>query len=119
MISIKDKCRVCTHRDTCKYSKDYIEFGDKILNLSNKLDSETIAEGVAQIELTCKYYKPITSTPQICEPPVKINLNDIVDKDEDASPCKTMGCSDKTIASCCGCPEFFDWKRRKNNGKSI
>lgn len=98
MINIKDKCRVCTHRDTCKYSKDYIGFGDKILNLLNKLDSETIAEGVAQIELTCKYYKPITSTPRSSE-------------DEDVSPCKTKGCSD--ITSCCGCPEYFDWKRRK------
>lgn len=64
MINIKDKCRVCTHRDTCKYSKDYIEFGDRMSDLSNRLDGEIIAEGVAQLELTCKYFKPIIETPR-------------------------------------------------------
>lgn len=69
MINIKDKCRVCTHRETCKYSKDYIAFGDSMSQLTNKLDRDTncfdfIAEGVAQIELTCKYFKPVASTPK-------------------------------------------------------
>lgn len=69
MINIKNKCTECDHRDTCKYSKDYIEFGDSMSQLTNKLDRDAncfdfIAEGVAQIEFICKYYKPITSTPK-------------------------------------------------------
>lgn len=61
MINIKDKCRVCTHRDTCKYSKDYTGFSDRMSDLVNKLDGESIiAEGIIQIELTCKYFKPIS-----------------------------------------------------------
>lgn len=64
MINIKDKCRVCTHRDTCKYSDDYIKFGNGMSDLSNRLDGEIIAEGVAQLELTCKYFKQITCTPR-------------------------------------------------------
>lgn len=55
-------------------------------------------------------------TIQICKPPVKIKLDDIVDEDEEVTPCKKKGCSTETIASCCGCPEFFDWERRRNNG---
>ena len=64
MIDVKEKCTTCDHHTTCKYSGDYIEFSDRISNLSNKLDGEIIAEGVAQIEIKCKYFRPITSTPR-------------------------------------------------------
>ncbi len=64
MINIKNKCTECEHHATCKYSEDYILFKGRMSDLANKLDGEIIAEGVAQIELTCKYYKPIASTPK-------------------------------------------------------
>lgn len=62
MINIKNKCTECEHRKICRHSEDYIEFCNRLSEYSNRFDGEIIAEGVAQLELTCKYYKPITST---------------------------------------------------------
>jgi len=62
MINIKDKCTECDHHEVCKQTKDYIEFGNRISEYSNNLNGEIIVEGVAQLELTCKYFKPITFT---------------------------------------------------------
>lgn len=77
MINIKNKCAECEHQKICKYSETYTETYTELDNiksdLSNKLDHKIIAEGIAQIEILCKYYKPITSSirksiPMICDP---------------------------------------------------
>lgn len=62
MINVKERCTECDRLDTCKYSEDYTAFGDRMHNLANKLDGEIIAEGVAQFEMKCKYFKPIVRT---------------------------------------------------------
>ena len=64
MINIKERCTGCDRLDTCKYSEGYTEFGDRMHNLATKLDGEIIAEGVAQFEMKCKYFKPIVRTPK-------------------------------------------------------
>lgn len=64
MSDTKEKCASCIYHAICKYSRDYAEFSDKIYDLSNKLNGEIIAEGVAQIEIKCKYFRSITSTPR-------------------------------------------------------
>lgn len=57
MINVKEKCIDCGHYDICKHSDDYNEFYTRISNLANKLDGEIIAENVANIEFTCKFFK--------------------------------------------------------------
>lgn len=67
MINIKNKCTECEHHATCKYSEDYIKFGNRLSDDVNDLmafEYEVIAEGITQLELTCKYFKPIASTPR-------------------------------------------------------
>lgn len=57
MIDVKEKCIDCVHYGICKHSDDYNEFYTRISNLANKLDGEIIAEDVAKIEFTCKFFK--------------------------------------------------------------
>lgn len=35
-----------------------------------------------------------------------------------ASPCNKNKCSFETIASCCGCPEWFAWKAETDIGQT-
>lgn len=60
MINIKNKCTECGHHEICRHTGDYIEVGNRLTECSNRLDGDIIAEGVAQLELTCKYFKPIS-----------------------------------------------------------
>lgn len=57
-IDIK-QCTACVHREACKYSDGYNEFGARISNIANKLDGEIVEEGIVRIEIECNYFKAI------------------------------------------------------------
>ncbi len=61
----RTECTVCDHYATCKYSVDYAEFCDRLIDAIDRLDGDIIAEDVAQVEIRCKHFKSITSTPKL------------------------------------------------------
>lgn len=61
MIDVKNKCRDCDRCAVCKYSKDYHDFCDRLSNRV-ELDGDIVPEGVAHVEIKCKYFKSISNT---------------------------------------------------------
>lgn len=53
----KNDCMQCKHTAVCRYREDYLEFVDRIADLSDRLEGDKIAEGIVTVSVKCNYYE--------------------------------------------------------------
>ena len=54
----KNDCMQCKHTTVCRYREDYQEYADRIADLSDMLEGDKIAEGIATVFVKCNHYEP-------------------------------------------------------------